>query len=159
MERKLKEKLPGGVFGNVSETRSRTMSAIKGKHTKSTERRLRMALVRARISGWKIHYAALAGKPDFFFPKENLAVFVDGCFWHGCPNCGHIPKTNTAFWAAKIDRNISRDRKNRRILRKAGLNVMRVWEHSLKNRSGEILVIKRIRRSLADQRTPRLLES
>lgn len=145
MERKLKELLPGGVFENVSDVRSRTMSAIKGKHTKSTERKLRMILVRSEIKGWKLHASNLPGKPDFYFPHKRFIIFVDGCFWHGCSRCGHIPKTNTTFWAAKINRNIERDKANRRSLKKLGLNVLRVWEHSLKSASATSKVINKIK--------------
>ena len=148
MERRLKEKLPGGVFANVSTVRSRTMAAIKAKHAKSTERTLRMALIRAGIKGWKLHILSLPGKPDFFFPESNLAIFVDGCFWHGCAQCGHIPKTNNAFWAAKIQRNIQRDASNSRKLRKAKIRCLRIWEHSLKNQIGRAKVVTRIMKLL-----------
>ena len=149
MERKLREKLPGGVFKGVSETRSRTMSAIRGKHAKSTETRLRMALIRARIKGWTLHATDLPGKPDFIFPNRQFAIFVDGCFWHGCSTCGHIPKTNTEFWTAKIHRNIERDQRNIKALRKLDWTVLRIWEHSLKNKLAMALVIKSIQKRLS----------
>lgn len=145
MERRLKEKLPGGVFSNVSPVRSRTMAAIKAKHAKTTERALRMALVRAGITGWQLHANHLPGKPDFFFPRHQLAIFVDGCFWHGCSKCGHVPKTNSAFWTAKIKRNIERDRSNTRVLRKLGIATLRIWEHSLSKTSNRASAIHRIR--------------
>lgn len=145
MERRLKEKLPGGIFHDVSSTRSRTMAAIRGKHAASTERRLRMVLIRSKISGWKLHAADFPGKPDFFFPNHKLAVFVDGCFWHGCPKCGHVPKTNTPFWSAKITRNIERDRLNRAALKKLGIRVFRVWEHALKSPASINTIIKKIK--------------
>src|SRR5882724_9281179 len=93
MERHLKNKLPGGCFSNVSSTRSRIMSSIRGKSNKSTEAVLRSKIVRAGIRGWTMHPPHVPGKPDFYFHRENVAVFVDGCFWHGCGKCGHIPKT------------------------------------------------------------------
>src|SRR5205823_6917634 len=104
-------KLSEGKFLNVSATRSRMMSAIRGKNTRSTERALRMALMRAGIKGWRLHAVNLPGKPDVYFPTQRLAVFIDGCFWHFCPKCGHIPKTRRIFWNAKIQRNQERDRK------------------------------------------------
>jgi DNA mismatch endonuclease (patch repair protein) len=132
MERLLREKLPSGSFANVSKTRSRTMSKIRGKNAKSTERTLQMALVRARICGWRRHADELPGKPDFYFPEVRLAVFVDGCFWHGCPQCGHVPKTNTEFWASKLQRNVLRDRMNRQRLRQHGIGSIRIWEHAMR---------------------------
>ena len=144
MERLLKQTLPDGRFSNVSATRSRSMAAVKSKNNLSTERLLRMALVRSRISGWITH-ANLPGKPDVYFPKEKLAVFLDGCFWHGCLRCGHIPKTNTLFWETKIKRNRQRDRKNSRLLRGQGVLVIRAWEHSLKKRRDLELLLGRIK--------------
>ena len=141
MERLLKQTLPEGRFLNVSVTRSRSMSAVKGKNNSTTERRLRMALVRSGISGWITH-AKLPGKPDIYFPNRKLAVFLDGCFWHGCSRCGHIPKTNSVFWATKIKRNRQRDQKNSKLLR--GILVIRAWEHSLQNPRNVALILKRI---------------
>ena len=131
MERFLKHKLENGRFSGVSPTRSRIMGSIRSKSNRSTERRLRFALVRAGIRGWKLHVPSVLGCPDFFFPKQRIAVFVDGCFWHGCPKCGHIPRTRSEFWRAKIDRNRQRDRDIARRLRKQGVLVVRVWEHDL----------------------------
>jgi DNA mismatch endonuclease, patch repair protein len=68
-------------------------------------------------------------RPDIVFPAARLAVFVDGCFWHRCPDHGISPRTNSAYWTAKLDRNVSRDRRNDRDLRAAGWAVIRVWEH------------------------------
>src|SRR5438046_1251963 len=110
MERYLRLKLPRGQFLNVGLSRSRTMAAIRGKNTRSTERALRSALMRAGIKGWRLHANDVKGRPDIYFPKQNLAIFVDGCFWHGCPRCGHIPKTRQSFWQAKILRTKARDR-------------------------------------------------
>lgn len=131
MERFLKSKLENGWFSNVSPQRSRTMSAIRGKNNKSTELSLKMALVRAGVKGWVLHTATICGKPDFYFKKQRLAVFVDGCFWHGCPRCGHIPRTRTKFWEAKINRNRQRDRRTNRLLAAEAIRVLRIWEHSL----------------------------
>lgn len=130
MERFLKKMLPTGRFANVPVKRSLAMAAIKGKNTRSTEIVFRMALVRARIKGW-VSNAALPGKPDIYFVSDRLAVFLDGCFWHGCAKCGHVPKTRSRFWAAKLARNKWRDKKNARLLRKRGIKVIRIWEHSL----------------------------
>ena len=78
-------------------------------------------------------------RPDFVFRKERVAVFVDGCFWHGCPKHATWPANRAAWWRAKIEGNRSRDRRVNRALRRAGWRVVRVWEHQLKRgtRSGE----------------------
>jgi len=132
MERALRQHLPGGVFSRVTARASKNFSGIRGRNNRTTEVRFRLALVRAGISGWKMHNRALPGNPDFVFHKEQIVVFVDGCFWHGCPRCGHIPKTNSTFWQAKIQRNIERDRANIHKLRASDFRVARIWEHELK---------------------------
>lgn len=112
-------------------TRSRIMSRIRSKGNLSTERRLRMLLVRAGISGWRALPADIPGNPDFIFPDRSLAVFVDGCFWHGCPKCYHRPSSNRKYWDAKALRNIARDKRVRGKLRRNGWSVLRIWEHDL----------------------------
>jgi len=132
MERYLKDVLGSSKFDDVGETRSRTMGAIRGKGNKTTELRLRMAFVRAGLRDWHLHNRELPGRPDFFFPEKRVAVFVDGCFWHGCARCGHTPKTRSFFWTAKFERNKQRDRRNLRLLNALGIRVVRFWEHQLK---------------------------
>jgi DNA mismatch endonuclease (patch repair protein) len=132
MEKKLRRTLKGGKFENVPPTRSRTMAAIRGKNNRTTELSFRMALVRSGIGGWRTNVGELPGNPDFFFPEREVAVFIDGCFWHGCPKCGHYPKTRKSFWKTKILRNKDRDRKASRKLRRNGIKVLRIWEHCLK---------------------------
>lgn len=131
MEKALKRKLKGGRFNNVPPTRSKTMSAIRGRGNRTTELAFRLAMVRAGISGWKVRPASLPGSPDFYFPTKHLAVFVDGCFWHGCPKCGHIPKTRRAFWKEKLHRNQERDRMRTQQLESKGIRVLRLWEHEI----------------------------
>ena len=131
MELALRERLPGGRFEGVAPARSRLMSAVRGKGNVTTERRLRLALVRNGLRGWTLHDGSLPGRPDFYFAQKNLAVFVDGCFWHGCKRCGHIPSKNKRFWIAKIQRNRQRDREKARALIAAGIDVIRFWEHEL----------------------------
>jgi len=142
MERKLRKTLKDGKFKNVPVDRSRTMAAIRGKNNRTTELRLRMALVRAGICGWESNVGELPGKPDIFFREHQIAVFVDGCFWHGCPKCGHWPKTRSSFWKTKILRNKERDKKNRRKLCRNGIKVVHIWEHSLKDPKKTNLEIK-----------------
>ncbi len=86
-------------------------------------------------------------RPDFVFPKSRTAVFVDGCFWHGCPKHGTQPKGNRAFWKNKFARNIARDLLVTRTLRRAGWRVLRIWEHELA-RKNEIRLLRRIQRAL-----------
>ncbi len=152
MESSLRKTLATGCFSDVSPVRSRTMSAIRGKHNHTTEVRFRMALIRSALRGWVTH-VDLPGKPDFYFPAANLAVFLDGCFWHGCKHCGHIPKTNSLFWGKKIELTQIRDRKNSRELRKRGLVVIRVWEHSLRNPKELQTILEKIQSLLTTRMT------
>jgi len=134
MERDLKFTLKEGKFLNVSKKTSRVMRSIKSRGNKTTELTLRMELVRQKIKGWQLHPNNIQGSPDFIFPKNKLLIFVDGCYWHGCQKCGHIPKTNTKFWEMKIGKNIKRDKKNNKQLKNNGYLVLRFWEHDLRNR-------------------------
>ena len=86
-------------------------------------------------------------RPDFVFSKLKVALFVDGCFWHGCPKHATWPATRAAFWLAKITGNKARDRKVNRLLRAKGWRVARVWEHELK-RKNERALIRRLNRIL-----------
>jgi DNA mismatch endonuclease (patch repair protein) len=111
--------------------RSQVMSLIKGSGNKDTELKL-LSIFRAnRIWGWRRKYF-LIGKPDFVFRRERVAVFVDGCFWHGCRWHCRMPKTRTDFWNPKIARNKARDRLVNRQLKANGWRVVRIWEHSLR---------------------------
>lgn len=136
MEKRLKKYLEDGEFKNVPMARSKAMAAVRGKNNKSTELKLRMGLVRNRVSGWTLHPSDILGRPDFYFQKKKVAIFIDGCFWHGCPYCGHIPKTRSAFWRAKIKRNRTRDQGTNRQLKASGTIVLRFWEHQLKTVQG-----------------------
>ena len=86
-------------------------------------------------------------KVDFVFPKRRLAVFVDGCFWHGCPKHATQPKSNAVFWRKKFAGNRARDRLVTRTLRRAGWRVLRLWEHELA-RKREARLVSRLRRFL-----------
>ena len=131
METALRRHLPSGQFVNVSPARSKAMGAVRGRGNRTTEVRLRSALVRAGVRGWKVRPRGVPGNPDFTFPRKKVAVFVDGCFWHGCTVCGHFPKSNSSFWKAKILRNRQRDRQTNKRLTKEGYRVLRFWEHQL----------------------------
>ena len=131
------------------EKRSAVMARIRGSGNKDTELRM-MALFRAhRITGWR-RRTSLFGKPDFVFRRERVAVFVDGCFWHGCPKPKHapLPKNRAEWWAAKLARNRARDLLVTRTLRKAGWRVVRVWECDLAKQKNWPRVARRVTRAL-----------
>lgn len=86
------------------------------------------------------------GRPDFVFDCAGLAVFVDGCYWHGCPRCYRAPEQNSLYWQAKIARNHKRDQHVSARLRRQGWSVIRIWEHTLKTKPDE--AIERITRKL-----------
>lgn len=111
--------------------RSYSMSRIRSRGNSSTELKLIALMRRAGIAGWR-RRSKLAGRPDFVFPRRHVAVFVDGCYWHGCRKCGLGAKSNTDYWKPKISGNVKRDRRNTRTLRANGWIVVRVWEHELK---------------------------
>ena len=110
--------------------RSEVMSRIRGRGNRDTEVLLAKLMRRSRITGWRRHQL-IPGKPDFVFRAARLAVFVDGCFWHGCPRHCHMPATNRAFWYRKLEANKARDHKVNRELRGKGWRVLRVWEHEM----------------------------
>ena len=123
--------------------RSQVMASIRSRGNKATELRLVSLLRAARISGWRRH-PSLPGCPDFSFPRQRLAVFVDGCFWHGCRWHCRMPKTRKAFWEPKIARNKARDKEVGRLLRKKEWRILRIWEHSLKMPAQVILKLKAV---------------
>ena len=112
--------------------RSEVMSLIRSRGNKATELRLIQIFREYGITGWRRNQPLL-GKPDFTFRRERVVVFVDGCFWHGCPKCYKRPKSNQEFWDEKIANNRKRDRKVSRELRRDGWKVIRVWQHRLVN--------------------------
>jgi DNA mismatch endonuclease (patch repair protein) len=114
------------------ETRSRIMAAIRSSGNRSTELRMVAILRAARIRGWR-RRQRVTGRPDFVFWRERVAVFVDGCFWHGCPRHCRMPEGRREYWEPKIRRNRRRDRAVDRELRNQGWVVARVWEHDLDN--------------------------
>jgi DNA mismatch endonuclease (patch repair protein) len=123
------------------------MSLIRGKGNKETEQALLSLLKRNKITGWRRHLP-LPGKPDFAFPKEKVAVFVDGCFWHGCPKCYTRPKTNRKFWDRKREENMARDKRVTRQLRRQGWRVIRIRQHALQK--SPHTCINRVRRTVAE---------
>jgi DNA mismatch endonuclease (patch repair protein) len=112
--------------------RSQVMAAIHSSGNKETELKLAMIFRANGIKGWRRQQPIL-GKPDFIFHRLKVAVFVDGCFWHGCRAHCRMPKTRIQFWETKIDANRKRDRKVNRMLKRKGWKVVRFWEHALRN--------------------------
>jgi DNA mismatch endonuclease (patch repair protein) len=125
--------------------RSERMARVRSTGNRSTEGRIEATLVECGINGWVKQSREIRGRPDFYFPAANLAVFVDGCFWHGCPKCCRMPRTRREYWVEKITGNRRRDDRLRRQLRREGTRVMRVWEHDLKRGNW----LNRLRRMLA----------
>jgi DNA mismatch endonuclease (patch repair protein) len=134
--------------------RSAVMARIRGSGNKDTELRL-IAVMRANgITGWR-RGAKLRGRPDFTFPRERLAVFVDGCFWHGCPQHATWPRNNADFWRTKILGNQRRDRAVSRLLTKSGWRVVRIWEHALTKKHAA-RTAARLKRILGETNQPRM---
>jgi len=125
---------------DTTRQRSRNMRAIKASSNATTELRFRAHLIRSQIVGWKVRAKDVPGCPDFFFPRKHVAVFVDGCFWHGCPRCGHTPKSNLGYWKRKLGRNKARDRTVNRELRSRGFTVIRIWECEIKRNPRKCLL-------------------
>jgi DNA mismatch endonuclease (patch repair protein) len=111
--------------------RSETMCRILSRSNRSTEQRAVILFRKLRLIGWRRN-SRLTGKPDFIFPSNRIAVFIDGCFWHGCPKHCRQPATNVDYWSMKIGRNQRRDGEVNRALKRAGWRVIRVWECSLR---------------------------
>jgi DNA mismatch endonuclease, patch repair protein len=145
--------------------RSEVMARIRGRGKKTTEMRFVKLLRSEGLTGWRRHVQVSlregrgsarqmepgrrpAVRPDFVFAGAKLAIFIDGCFWHGCPRHGRTPVAQAAFWSAKLTGNRSRDRHVSAALRRRGWIVLRIWEHEL--RSGQ-RTARRVRAAL--QRT------
>jgi DNA mismatch endonuclease (patch repair protein) len=126
--------------------RSAVMSRIRGRGNKETEIVLAVRLRKNGITGWRRHLP-LFGRPDFAFPNQKIAVFVDGCFWHGCPKHSNMPVNNRAFWNRKLSGNKTRDRVVTSTLRRNGWRVLRIWEHDLTKRP--LACIRKIKSALA----------
>jgi len=126
------------------EKRSRVMAAIPSYGNKDTELKLAGIFKAAHIVGWRRHIR-LFGKPDFTFYRERVVIFIDGCFWHGCPKHGRNPASNREYWLPKLDRNRKRDQLVKLHLSKNGWLVLRLWEHDLSNPA---YIVKRVTRTL-----------
>lgn len=125
------------------------MSRIRSRGNKDTEVALARLLRASGITGWR-RGQKLFGKPDFTWRPARLALFVDGCFWHGCARHCRVPKTRRDFWLGKINRNRARDLLVSKTLRKAGWRVLRIWEHELSKNPARC--VTRVREALAKPR-------
>ena len=136
------------TFGRLS--RGALMARVRSKGNKTTEMRLARLLSQAGLRGWRRHHN-IPGRPDFVWHAVKVAVFADGCFWHGhCCGKNISPRTNTEAWINKINRNRARDRKTARVLRGRGWVVIRLWEcQLLRNPTG---CVDKIRRALRTRR-------
>jgi DNA mismatch endonuclease, patch repair protein len=120
---------PEGSWAS-SATRRRNMQAIRSRDT--TPERLVRSLLHAQGLRYRVAAKPLPGlrrTADIVFRPAKLAVFIDGCYWHGCPEHYVPPKTNPGYWSGKVARNVARDRDTDEQLQAAGWTVLRFWEH------------------------------
>lgn len=113
--------------------RSEVMSKVRAKNTKPEL--ITRSYLFAQGLRFRLHQRNLPGKPDIVLKKYNTVVFVNGCFWHGHKKCKsfRIPKSRINYWAPKIQKNIANDKRNLKLLKKLGWNVISIWECQLKN--------------------------
>ncbi len=127
------------------------MRAVKSSKNKSTEEKLIAYFKENKITGWRRNYKVY-GKPDFVLPDLRIAIFVDGCFWHGHDCRNTHPEQNKEYWQRKIARNMARDKEVTDHLERLGWNVIRIWEcEFLKKNRG--LLEKRLKALYSKQRT------
>lgn len=118
------------MVDNISkEKRSRIMASIKGKNTKP-ELHMRKILW-SKGKRYRIHDRTVFGTPDISNKSKKVAIFIDGCFWHGCPTCYVQPKSNTKYWETKISKNKQRRSDVRKKLSAEGWHILEFWEHDV----------------------------
>lgn len=164
--------------------RSEVMSRIRSRGNQDTELSLARLLRAHRISGWRRHARIavdssmlrvdsrkrrgkvyqpstlnhqLTVRPDFVFHQSRTVIFVDGCFWHGCPKHATKPKNNALFWQRKLSANKKRDAFVTRALRRAGWRVLRIWECALARRPESC--VRRVQRVLLARPSPAAVRS
>ena len=140
--------VPGGIRGHgnkdtelaliilfrrhgITGWRRQQVLAVRSSRREEAQTRNRKSEIRNRKPTTASTLRAFKVRPDFVFPKQRVAVFVDGCFWHACPKHSTKPRNNAAFWAKKLAANQARDRRVNRTLRQNGWRVIRIWEHDL----------------------------
>jgi len=129
------------------EDRRKTMQAVKGKGTR-LEKRLFSMLAGMKLKGWRRNASDVTGKPDVVFDGSRVVIFIDGCFWHGCPYCERkLPETNRDYWERKISRNVERAKAHYQRLVNDGWVVVRIWEHEMSNPDSRKEIRLRIRQA------------
>lgn len=116
------------------EQRSAVMKAVKSKNAKSTELKLIAFFKEKHITGWR-HSYQVKGHPDFVFLEKRIAIFVDGCFWHGHDCRNTRPSDNAEYWTKKRERNMQRDQEVTKRFEKRGWTVIRIWECALSKKN------------------------
>ena len=124
-----------------TQKRSSIMSKVRSKNNKSTEIKLISFFKDNNITGWRRNYP-VKGHPDFVFLDKKVAVFVDGCFWHGHDCRNTRPTSNADYWNKKRERNIQHDKEITSLFERRGWSVIRIWECELKKKNKEILLQK-----------------
>lgn len=122
--------------------RSSIMKQVRSKNNKSTEQRLIMLFKNNSITGWRRNYP-VKGHPDFVFQKQRVAIFVDGCFWHGHDCRNTRPKENEEYWTKKRERNMQHDIEITKLFTDHGWTVLRIWECEL-NKNNQLATLSRI---------------
>lgn len=117
-------------FKNVSNTRSKNMKAIRS--VSKLEDEVSKALWKRGIR-YRRNVKSLFGTPDFAIKKYKIVIFLDSCFWHACPFHGNKPKNNKEYWENKLTKNINRDNVVNNFYNSNEWNILRIWEHDLKN--------------------------
>lgn len=131
------------IMADVYDTskRSEVMQKVRSRNNKSTELKVIKLFKDNHISGWRRHYN-VKGHPDFIFPNQKVALFIDGCFWHG-HNCRNLtPKTNIEYWEKKQAYNKKHDSEITSLFERRGWTVLRIWECELKKCNIQATLIK-----------------
>lgn len=123
------------------EKRRSIMQSVHSKENKSTEIKLIQFFKENGIKGWRRNYQ-VKGHPDFIFSKRKVAVFVDGCFWHGHDCRNTRPSENSEYWTKKRERNMKHDKEITALFEQRGWTVIRIWECELKLKNRDILTHK-----------------
>ena len=123
------------------EKRSSIMRQVRSKKNKSTELRLIEIFKQNGIKGWRRNYP-VKGHPDFVFMEQKVAVFVDGCFWHGHDCRNTRPADHQEYWQKKRERNITHDREVTAMFETRGWKVLRIWECELKKKNEKVLLLR-----------------
>ena len=119
--------------------RSEIMSKVRSKNNKSTELKLIQLFKENHIVGWKRNYP-VKGHPDFVLLDKKIAVFVDGCFWHGHDCRNTRPSDNADYWKKKRERNMKHDKEITELFERRGWIVIRIWECEMKKKNREKLI-------------------